>query len=171
MLGKSTAVVFDLDSTLAWTKHRHHLAPDTSDSTDARWAAYSLACVDDEPMAGPIALTRLLWGSHEIHICSGRMAAARDQTVRWLDDHNVAYDSLNLRRAGDARTNVRLKTDFIEAIRSEGREVVLMVEDWVEGARAIESQLNVPVIFVNPAYEENSVVYSQRKVDHIGGGL
>lgn len=162
-----TAVIFDLDSTVASTAHRHHLSP-LEDPTSS-WERYSLACDDDEPMAGTVTMMRLLHPYHQIHICSGRASVARVATEFWLAKHDIPYDYMKLRSDGDRTPNGLYKARYVTGVRESGVEVVLFVEDWKEAADHITEQTKVPALLVNPAYDW--VPTPAVKSDGIGGGL
>lgn len=168
-VGKPTAVVYDLDSTLAHTRHRWHLSPMTDPSSS--WEIYSGACLDDSPLAGTIARLRLDWYHHEVHICSGRGAAAQKQTDQWLLKHvGPFYDYLTLRPVGDETPNGTLKVNYIKGVQMAGTDVVLAYEDWPDAARQIYEETGVPVLGVNPFYEEDDSKATFVS-DGIGGGL
>jgi hypothetical protein len=142
-------VVFDLDSTLAWTHHRWPLNP--ANNPDSSWDAYSAACRDDKPL-DTITLTMLLWPHYEVHIVSGRQDSAREQTVTWLARHNVFYDELVLRKDGDHRPNAAYKVAYVKDLARAGRVTELVVEDWPETAQAVREETGIPVMVINPCY-------------------
>lgn len=145
-----SVVCVDLDSTLCDTRHRRYLvrAPDDPQPTD--WREYSLACADDPPIDGPIALVRLLARAYKIVIVSARDEAARDLTVEWLRRHEVPYDRLILYRSGvDDADIVAFKATQIRRVRDDGAEVVLMVEDAPAVATALQA-LGVTTLLVQP---------------------
>lgn len=161
MKGKPTAVVFDLDSTLASTEHRQHLIPLIREG-QATWEDYADMCDQDSPMLGPLTVMRLLWQHHEIHICSGRSGTALPKTMAWFIRHNHAeyYDYLRLRHANDPHSNSRLKVNYIRDLRETGVEVALFFEDYLPVAETIREETGVPVVVVNPGYDW---IESQRK--------
>ena len=171
MKGKPTAVLADLDSTLADTRQRWPLSPMVN--PDTTWADYSAACAGDVPLHGPIAVLRLLWPHHEIHIVSGSNASARPHREAWLDRHQVPYDYLRLR--GDTEEeipNEGIKTGYVGWLRYRGTEPVLFLEDWAPAAAAIWEATRVPVLGVNPFYPEDLIALQQAKVAYgVGGGL
>lgn len=153
MLGKCSAVVYDLDSTVAHTQHRWHLTP--KEGNNLTWADYSMACKGDTPLEGTVARMRLDWPQHEVHICSGRSGEALELTKEWLAEHGVRpwYDYLALGEIGDTRSNAQIKIDYIKHLEASGRrEVVLVYEDWDIIAREIRAATGVPVLGVNPFY-------------------
>jgi hypothetical protein len=147
------AVVYDLDSTLADTRHRWHLNPRADPSSD--WEKYSLACPGDLPIAGTIMRMGLDYQDFQVHICTGRSEAARDLTVAWLDKYACAYDYLHMRPDRDHTPNGRFKVHYIRELSRRGIPVALFYEDWGEAAAYIAEHAHVPVLGINPFYPED----------------
>lgn len=146
-------VLTDLDSTVANTEGRAHLAA-VGNPSHADWIEYSRACVNDEPIAGTVATLRLLKAAdYPIFIISGRNAEATEETIYWLRQHNVPFDHLRLREPGDIQNNAEYKAWWVRKLRDMGFEPVLMLEDHVGVARAVEAE-GVPVLTVRPWYED-----------------
>ena len=71
MADSKRAVGWDLDSTLCSTMHRRHLVPEIK-AGRATWDDYSDLCVNDEPIAGAVALARMLHAAgHPQYAISG----------------------------------------------------------------------------------------------------
>ena len=148
------AVVYDLDSTLADTRHRWHLNPRADPTSD--WEKYSMACPDDLPIKGTIVRMQLDYMDYQVHICTGRSDAAHDLTVAWLDQHaGPAYDYLKMRLAGDHTPNGVYKVNYIRELSKQGVPVALFYEDWGEAAAYIAEHTGVPVLGINPFYPED----------------
>lgn len=118
-----------------------------------------MACVDDTPVEGAVALVRLLseLGQESKNPLyqygvSGRSEAARQLTLDWFKRHDVPLDDLFLRPAGDHTPNGRYKVGVIRQLRESGVEVVLFVEDWAETAEYIHGKTGVPVLVVQGDY-------------------
>lgn len=163
-----TAVVFDLDSCLADTRHRWHLSPMADPASS--WDAYCAARMGDAPIAGTVAAARMHYPHHQVNICSGSEASAEQVTRSWLDLHCVPYDALVLRTDPDA-TNADIKVRYIEFLRSLGIETVLFYEDHPDVAGEIQERTGVPVVCVNPRYPEDAARFRTRAFDNRGGGL
>ena len=148
MRERATAVLFDLDSTLADTWHRQHMVPEIR-AGKATWDEYALACEDDKPIEGTRALMSVLWLHHQIHIISGRSGVAKDQTDLWLRRHGFQFDYLRLREPGDHRPNAEPKIAYASGLPVT---VVLFVEDWKDAADKIQEATGIPVLLVNPGY-------------------
>lgn len=153
-----TAVIFDLDSTLCLTEHRHHLAP-THDPSKT-WVDFAMACSDDVPNWGVIVALNLHRNAGcEIHIVSGREPDAYELTETWLARHGVKYDNLVLLgsiegvgRGEEQARNTSHKVEYVRRLRAIGITPVLMYEDWPAIARAVEAE-GVPVCVINPCYQ------------------
>jgi phosphoglycolate phosphatase-like HAD superfamily hydrolase len=107
---KKDLTVFDLDGTLALIAHRHHFL----EGRKKNWRKFFAACVNDPPNCPVI---KVLQGLHhegyEIWIVSGRSDEVREETVRWLQQHEVPYHHLIMRRAGDFTADDVLKRSWL----------------------------------------------------------
>lgn len=143
-------VLFDLDSTIYDTRHRHHLTP-FADPTKT-WADYAGACLDDRPFPGLVTVACLLWARTEIHIISGRDGSAEAKTRYRLREDRFPYDVLRMRELDDDETsNVDLKVAYIRELRAQGRQVALAFDDWPETCKGIEAE-GVPLICVGNSH-------------------
>jgi len=124
----------------------------------ATWLEYSLACADDEPIEGAVALVRLLYRQAVVrqYGVSGRNESARPQTEEWLKRHQVPLDKVFLREDDDYTKNGPYKAKVITGLRESGVEVVLFVEDWQETADEIRELTGVPVLVVKGLYIEDA---------------
>ncbi len=119
-----------------------------------------MACADDTPVEGTVALVRLLsgrsfnYGEDRLYQygVSGRSEAARDLTLDWFTRHDVPLDDLFLRPAGDHTPNSQYKVGVIRELRVSEVEVVLFVEDCAESAEYIRAETGVPVLLVQGDY-------------------
>ena len=99
----------------------------------ADWRAFFAACVDDQPNAPVIRTLRALEsGGAEIWIWSGRSDEVRAQTQEWLAKHvhgggvlgrligsaypYMAPERFRMRKAGDYRSDVNLKREWLSEI-------------------------------------------------------
>lgn len=157
------AVLWDLDSTLANTAHRQPMVPLIKAKAGPTWEDYSMACVDDTPVDGTVALVRLLATStytdpdgnrqpYRQYGVSGRSDAARQLTLDWFAKHGIPLDNVYLRPAGDHTPNGKYKVGVIRRLRDKGVDVALFVEDWKETADYIYAKTGVPVLVVQGDY-------------------
>jgi hypothetical protein len=157
---KTKVVLWDLDSTIANTTHRQHMIPAIKEHAKGgpTWEDYSMACVDDTPVEGTVALVRLLdfLSSPAIPFwqygVSGRSESARGRTLEWFDKHGVPLDGLHLRPDGDHTPNGKYKVGVINKLRDSGKDVLLFVEDWKETGEYIREKTGVPVLLVQGDY-------------------
>lgn len=119
------AIVFDLDGTIALIEHRlHHI-----DGKKKDWHAFFAACTKDLPNAPIIEVLRALHQrGHEIWIASGRSDEVREETVQWLAQHDIPFDHLVMRRAGDRRADDIVKREWL-VNGPLPRERIMMVFD------------------------------------------
>jgi hypothetical protein len=173
MRDRPTAVMYDLDSTVADTRHRWHLSPMVNPA--ATWGDYSSACAGDRVLPGTAARMRLDWREHQVHINTGRSAVALVHTETWLNRPDVvrgSWDFLRMRPADDDDTpNGELKVRYIREVQARGIDVVLAYEDWGPAAEYIYAETGVPVLGINPFYPEEETALQRSAADHVGGGL
>lgn len=151
-------VACDLDSTIANTQHREHLAPPGALRADVdNWIAYSQACIGDPVIAGVAELIRILHfaAGYDIHFVSGRNEEALPQTIEWLEKNDIPWAEIRLHAADDLRHNGEYKAQYIKGLIAEGRDVKLMLEDHIEVCEVIEELTGVPCITVRPRYDDN----------------
>ena len=119
------AAIFDLDGTLAENGYRlHHVTGGKRD-----WDAF-FAAVEDDAVVGPIR-DLLFTVSHDyaIIICSGRTASCREATERWLTNNGIGYSELYMRAVGDFRPDHTVKAEMLLAMRDDGYDPWLVVDD------------------------------------------
>lgn len=164
-----TAVGFDLDSTLADTRHRWDLSPMAN--PESSWGEYCAARLGDTPVPGTVTAARLHYQQHQVHVFSGSEASSERVTRKWLDFHRIPFDVLRQRPSGDKTPNGLLKVRFILELREQGIETVLFYEDHPDSAGDIERLAGVPVVVVNPRYPEDEEKFRRGSSDGMGGGL
>lgn len=150
-------VTFDLDSTICDTGHRHHLI-DREKGTD--WNAYSLACVDDTPVLGVVALVRLLSmvPGIELHGLSARNAVAKPETVAWLLKHDVPLKDVWLDDGVSVDyhvgyTHADYKLERLRQVEAKlGLKCVLHVDDYASVAHTF-NEAGVPCVGVRTPQE------------------
>lgn len=157
--GHGPCVLLDIDGTVADCRWRHHLLHDDEGNIDL--TAHSLACGDDEPVEGVIALVRVLAQTHCVVACSGRWDVARAETEVWLDLHDVPYDHLELRPTDDHSSNGEYKVDAARRLQAEGHRFVLAIEDYPKAAMAL-SGVGIPTLLVasHAGYSDSQIELS-----------
>lgn len=164
-----TAIGFDLDSTLADTRHRWDLSPMADPASS--WEEYCAARLGDTPIAGTVTAARLYYRHYQVHIFSGSEESSERVTRKWLDFHRVPFDVLRQRPSGDETPNSQLKARWILELREQGIEMLLYYEDHGPVALEIPVLTGVPVLGVNPFYPQDAYKFQQGTFDNKGGGL
>lgn len=149
------SICCDLDSTLCDTSHRHHIIDEQihADPPTATWVDYSMACTDDQLIAGTAALLRLLDMFYTIILITGRNEEARELTEAWLKAYDVPYDFLIMRRASQEGEHVHSngvwKRHEIAKLNNVGYDVRLLIDDWPDVALEVGKDL-IPCLVVVP---------------------
>lgn len=167
---KRKVVFVDLDSTLCDTRQRWSMLAEDPGQTD--WVAYSLACADDAPIEGTVALVKMLFAHYTIVILSGRMKQADAATRKWLSDHGVPYDMILLRADEDEYIpNGEWKSQQITQFKEffNSAEIALLIDDWPEVKEVIERDHGIPVLMVNPLYRLEEYMSEAEAVENRDG--
>lgn len=67
----------------------------------------------------------------EIFIFSGRDGVCKEETEEWLERHDIEYDLLVMREAGDSRSDVVVKSEMIEEYIRGKYNVLIYFDDRV----------------------------------------
>lgn len=147
------AIISDIDSTLADTRHRHHLSPTHNENTT--WDDYALACADDAPMWGSIrVLQEFFKCGHSVHLISRRGETSRALTESWLRKYEVPFSTLRLHGPHDSEDSASYKIQHIRYLQERGMRPILILEDWPEITARITEETGIPVLTVNPLYSD-----------------
>ena len=132
--------VFDLDGTLADTRHRlHHLQGRRKD-----WDAFFDAARDDPPLATGVLLAVQSAQDCDVAYVTGRPERCRADTLAWLAAHGLPAGELVMRAAGDRRPARVAKPPRLRAL-ARGRVVAVVVDDDEQACDAYE-QAGWPVL-------------------------
>ncbi len=116
--------VVDIDGVLADVRHRlHHLR-----GPHKHWDAFFDAAPEDEPLDEGRAVAERLAQDHELVYLSGRPERCRDDTVAWLDGHDLPPGRVMLRPDGDRRPARMFKLERLAEIAAD-RTVAVVVDD------------------------------------------
>ncbi|MCZ4119200.1 phosphatase domain-containing protein [Streptomyces sp. H39-S7] len=116
--------VFDLDGTLADTRHRLiHLERRPKD-----WAAFFAGAVDDAPLAEGVALALETAVACDIEYVTGRPERCRRDTVEWLERHGLPAGKVWMRTDNDRRPARVTKLELLRKL-SRTREIRVVVDD------------------------------------------
>lgn len=119
-------VIFDIDGTLADCTHRlHHVTGARRD-----YAAF-FGAMGEDPCYKEILnlLDQLSASGNAIVLCTGRPDDYREPTKKWLINEAVGYAELYMRAAGDYRPDHVVKAELLHAMREEGYEPWLVIDD------------------------------------------
>ncbi|MFO7793688.1 MAG: polynucleotide kinase [Candidatus Nanohaloarchaea archaeon] len=83
-------VIFDLDGTLSDNRHREHLI----ECEDKKWREYLANCIKDSPVQKMVSKLDQMSGEYEIIILTCRSDEVEEETIEWLEKHDVNYDRL-----------------------------------------------------------------------------
>ncbi len=125
-------VIFDLDGTLCDISHRLHFIKDQQKD----WKSFNEACVFDSPKPDMIGLFHALDLKYVMWIVSGRMDTVRDQTLDWLNKHNIVPYKLIMRKNGDYTPDDDLKRSWLYDGTLPNKDDILMAID--DRARVVD---------------------------------
>lgn len=116
IVSKHSTFVFDLDGTLAL-------------NTSGR-SPYDWKRVGEDQLNTPVAkiLDAIVDVGYDVIICSGRDASCEPETRRWLNEREIHYDALYMRKAGDNRKDSVVKEELWREI-SKQHHIVALFDD------------------------------------------
>jgi hypothetical protein len=149
-------ITVDLDSTLFDTRHRAHLI-DRVNGTD--WVAYSMACVDDEPIVATVALIDAMscLGVDVVYV-TGRDEASRDVTLKSLTKHNLPVHGLFMDNESNGATynHADYKLRRVQGVLSDPewkfQKHFFHVDDWPDVKVKLE-EAGIPCLCVRAPHE------------------
>ncbi|HEX2177351.1 MAG TPA: hypothetical protein VHG70_15715 [Nocardioidaceae bacterium] len=116
--------VVDIDGVLADVRHRlHHVSGRRRD-----WEAFFAAAPDDALLDEGVAVAERLAQEHDLVYLSGRPERCRDDTLAWLELHDLPPGDLLLRPEGDRRPARAFKLDRLRELAAD-RGVAVLVDD------------------------------------------
>lgn len=119
-------VICDIDGTIADTGHRIKYI--TNGLKD--WDKWHANAHKDKPIEEIVMLLDLLSAADfKIVMCTARDEKCRNDTVKWLEENDIPYDALYMRKKGDRRDDDIIKFELLEQIYEAGYEPVLVLED------------------------------------------
>ncbi|WP_055586057.1 phosphatase domain-containing protein [Peterkaempfera griseoplana] len=116
--------VFDLDGTLADTRHRLPFL----DRRPRDWAAFFAAAPQDPPLPRGVELVLAGTEEYETVYLTGRPEQCRRDTLDWLARHGLPDGRLLMRRGQDRRPARVTKPEMLRQL-ARGRDVALVVDD------------------------------------------
>lgn len=141
------AIVCDLDGTLAKMVVR---------------GPYDWDKVDTDDVNPPVRHILDTYGYHnmllnedeisdrvEIILFSARDGSSRDLTETWLRTHNIHYDQLIMREAGDMRKDSTVKKEMYEALIEDKFNVIFVLDDRDSVVELWRNEIGIPCFQVN----------------------
>lgn len=118
--GTPSAVICDIDGTLALHQGRGPFEYER--------------CGEDAPNPAVVDYLQMLSyyqpdDRPRIILLSGRPVTSMDDTMRWLARHDIPYDELHMRKAGDYRKDVIVKGELFDAHIRDAFNVRLVLDD------------------------------------------
>ena len=113
--GLPDAVIFDLDGTLSLLNGRNPYDAST--------------CEQDLPNPQVVELYHLYKDKYKVILCSGREDKYREQTEKWLANHNIEYAHLHMRKTDDFRKDNIIKTEIYKEHIAPNYNVKVVVDD------------------------------------------
>lgn len=120
-----TAIICDIDGTLADIRHRLHYVHGKPKSWDKFFAEMGKDTVHVD-----IAwMVRKLNEHASVILVSGRPENYRNTTVAWLIANNIYHDALYMRPEGDMRADYIVKSQILDGILDDGWNIRLVIDD------------------------------------------
>lgn len=142
------AVLVDLDGTLSDARGRqHHLERRPKD-----WDGF-FAAAGDDPLIDQIArLVELLDRDLLVVLLTARPTKVREATLAWLDRHGVRWDLLVMRGPRDFRPSHEAKLDAVRALRANGFDIRLAIDDDPRNAAMFRTE-GIPCVELESGYD------------------
>ncbi len=116
--------VFDLDGTLADSRHRQHFL----ERKPRDWDAFFAAAPDDPPLAEGVTRCLEAAGECEVVYLTGRPERCRKDTLAWLAEHGLPEGRVHMRRNDDRRPARTTKLQILRRLAGD-REIRMLVDD------------------------------------------
>jgi predicted kinase len=125
------AILCDLDGTLALLNNRN---PFDATNCDADLL--------NEPVANVLKNYKQL--GYQIILVSGREDKYKEPTLRFLDQHNIKFDKLLMRKAGDSRKDAIIKREIFDAEIKDRYFVEFILDDRNQVVNMWRDELKLP---------------------------
>lgn len=121
-----STVIFDIDGTIADLDHRLHYVA----NFPKNYEKFHDECDKDAPIEPVISLMIDMYASgYKVLLVSGRTDRVRDKTEAWLQRHMIPYHGLHMRKDGDWRSDVIVKSEILDELLAAGHVVRFVVDD------------------------------------------
>lgn len=120
-----SAVIFDIDGTLADVTHRReHLLSKPKD-----WKSWNAKAPHDTPKPSIVRLLKTLSADSKIIITTGREDQFKETTKHWLWQHGIHHDLMLMRKTKDYRADDVIKAEMFDKIMYHGYMPWLVIDD------------------------------------------
>ena len=143
------AGIFDLDGVISDAAHRQHFLH----RPEKDWAGFFGSCPEDPIITSGLLLARLANESIEIIILTARPFAICDQTLDWLESHDVPWQALIMRSEDDPELSPEMKRIALNEIRAKGFTPTLAIDDDPRNIEMYQEE-GIPSIYVYSGYYE-----------------
>lgn len=150
------AVIFDVDGTLCDVRNvRYHVMPDHPKNETGKkdFYAFHSASVDCPPHDWVVGLTHAIRNDVARLVVTSRMDMWLYHTIIWMNENDVRYDELYMRKSGDGRPDYEAKADILDDIRNDGYEPIYAIDDNPDVIRLWRDN-DIPVLRV-PGWNES----------------
>lgn len=115
----TSAVIFDIDGTIALMKNRHAFDWNKVDRDGLNWV-----------VSEHIDLQRSM--GRKIILVSGRSDESRKLTEEWLDYYNIRYDKLYMRKKDDYRKDTIIKEEIYNNDIKDNYNIICVYDDRLD---------------------------------------
>lgn len=142
-------IIFDIDGTIANCEHRLHYI----EGKNKNWQLFYDKCLDDSVITQVSCMIDFFKQNYKIILLTGRPESNLSLTVQWLNNNNIYFDELIMRKNGDYRKSPEYKKENICSLINEGFEIFAAFEDRTDCVEMLK-QMNIFVFNVaNTQYE------------------
>lgn len=113
--GLDYCVICDVDNTLAHTGYRDY---------------YDMRGASKDPVIVPVRnILNKLHEDYRVIIITSRDERYREMTTKWLEDNNVEFDEIYIRKTGDRRPDIVFKKEIYDKYIKNKFNVFAVIED------------------------------------------
>ena len=122
---KKSAIIIDLDGTLADISHRRHHVEDGNKN----WKAFYNGITRDDINVWCHAIIDRFSDDNEVLLVTGRPEPYRDITRAWLDRYHISYSGLFMRPDKDYRKDFVIKQEIYDNYIKDSFDILFAIDD------------------------------------------